>query len=500
MPGATSGPRGLAVFYTSVAALFSRRVPAPPFSRRVHAAPFSRAACGPRKNQHNIMAEPIISVSGLRGIVGETLTPEVAVRYVAAFAAVAGPGPILIARDSRPSGKMLAEAIHAGLHAVGRNTIEAGILATPTTGVLLGECRAAGAVQITASHNPSPYNGIKLFSAEGRVIPAGLGEKVLERYRTGTVDWVAHNRLGARQECRDAHSAHLRAVLATVDLDRIRARRFKVLLDSNHGAGGPLGRLLLEDLDCRVTLLGEEPHGQFAHAPEPTAENLAGMLSAVTMSADIGFCQDPDADRLAVIDESGRYLGEEYTVAMCVDHVLRQRKGPIVTNCSSSRMSEDLANRYGVPFFRSAVGEANVVDAMLAHGAIFGGEGNGGPIDPRVGLVRDSFLGMALLLSAMAARNMKISQLADELPRYEILKTKILLPPEKVAMALDALERHFSEAKADRLDGLRLDWPGRWLLVRASNTEPIVRAIAEAPTAAEAANLCNAAADMVSNV
>ncbi len=214
----------------------------------------------------------------------------------------------------------------------------------------------------------------------------------------------------------------------------------------------------------------------------------------------MGFCQDPDADRLAVIDQSGRYLGEEYTLAMCVDHVLRQQKGPIVANCASSRMSEDLAEQYGVPYFRSAVGEANVVDVMLAHGAIFGGEGNGGPIDPRVGYVRDSFVGMALLLDAMAARQMKIGQLADELPRYEIVKTKISLPPEKLPAALEALEKRFSDAMADRLDGLRLDWPDRWLLVRGSNTEPIVRAIAEAPTAAEASSLCEAAAALLATV
>ncbi len=160
-----------------------------------------------------------------------------------------------------------------------------------------------------------------------------------------------------------------------------------------------MGRRLLDELGCDATILGEEPSGEFAHTPEPIAENLAGVLKAVPEAgADIGFCQDPDADRLAVIDESGRYIGEEYTIALCADHILRHRKGPIVTNCSSSRMSQDLAEKYGVPFYRSAVGEANVVDAMIAHEAIFGGEGNGGPIDPRVVLVRDSFVGMALIL------------------------------------------------------------------------------------------------------
>ncbi len=475
-----------------------------------------------------ILAEPIISVSGLRGIVGETLTPEVAMRYVAAFAATAPPGEMLVGRDSRPSGQMLSLAIHAALQAVGRTTIDAGIIATPTAGVLLRHYKAAGAIQITASHNPLPYNGLKLFSAEGRVIPAGPGREVLDQYRTGSPTWLPHDRLGLGRCCEDTTTSQLSAVLATVDAPRIRQRRFRVLLDSNHGAGSILGRLLLSELGCRVTVLGEEPDGQFAHPAEPTAENLAGVLQTVRQcGAEIGFCQDPDADRLAVIDQSGRYLGEEYTLAMCVDHVLRQvaqggqshfrgeGAGPqkdvftaakigtvpaIAANCATSRMSEDLAQRYGVPYFRSAVGEANVVDAMLAHNAVFGGEGNGGPIDPRVGYVRDSFVGMALLLDAMAARQMSIGQLADELPRYEIVKTKMSLPPEKLPAALDALETRFSDAAADRLDGLRLDWPDCWLLVRGSNTEPIVRAIAEAPTAADASSLCEAAARLLTTV
>ena len=447
------------------------------------------------------MTEPIISVSGLRGIVGETLTPEVAIRYAAAFAAVAPPGPIVLARDSRPSGRMLAGAINSGLEAVGRSTINAGIVATPTTGVLVRHLGAAGGLQITASHNPSPYNGLKLFSAAGRVIPANLGEQVLQQYRSGCPIWVGHDCLGTGELLIDTQSAHLALVLATVRAERIRERGFRVLLDSNHGAGGPLGRRLLEELGCTVTILGEETNGQFAHMPEPTAENLAGICSAVTAAgADIGFCQDPDADRLAIVDAAGRYIGEEYTVALCAEQVLRHAKGPIVTNCSSSRMAQDLAERAGVPFFRSAVGEANVVDCMVAKGAIFGGEGNGGPIHPQVGLVRDSFVGMALVLDAMAERELSIGAMADALPRYEIVKTKIALAKEKIPAALNALESHFRDAAADRMDGLRLDWPGRWLLVRGSNTEPIVRAIAEAPTTAEAKRLCDDAADVLKTV
>jgi phosphomannomutase len=290
-------------------------------------------------------------------------------------------------------------------------------------------------------------------------------------------------------------------VTATVNLERIRQRRFRVLLDANHGAGSLVGKQLLEHLGCEVVILGAEPNGLFAHTPEPTAENLATVLASVPAEkAQIGFCQDPDADRLAIIDESGTYLGEEYTLALCVDHELRRRKGPIVTNCSTSRMSQDLAEKHGVPFYRSAVGEANVVDCMMQHNAVLGGEGNGGAIDPRVGWVRDSFAGMALVLDAMASRDLPISQLASELPRYEIVKTKIELAPEKIAPGLQALKQHFADAQADTLDGLRLDWPDKWLLVRASNTEPIVRAIAEAPTQAAAQQLCDQAALVLSAI
>ena len=448
------------------------------------------------------MAELIISVSGLRGIIGENLTPDVAIRYITAYATTLSAGPVVVARDSRASGQMLAQAVHAGFHAVGRDTIDAGICATPTTGVLVRRLQAAGAVQITASHNPPPYNGLKLFSNEGRVIPAGPGRVVLERYQQGAADWMPQDRLGAMTVCEDPHASHLESVLATVDVERIQTKKFRVLLDSNHGAGSPLGIRLLEALGCEVTVLGEPTDGLFAHPAEPTAENLADVQATVPRSgAVIGFCQDPDADRLAVIDETGRYIGEEYTVAMITDHVLRQRKGPVVTNCSTSRMAEDVAEKYGQRFFRSAVGEANVVDLMIAKDAIFGGEGNGGPIDPRVGFVRDSFVGMAQLLDAMAAREMPVSQLADELPRYEIVKTKIAVSQAQVPDALDALEKHFSDARCDRLDGLRLDWPsGAWLLVRASNTEPIVRACAEASTVEESQKLCDEAAQVISQL
>jgi phosphomannomutase len=455
-----------------------------------------------------VASELIISVSGLRGIVGETLTAEVAYRYAAAFAATLPPGPVVVSRDGRANGPQLVQPIVAGLSQSGtRKVLDGGVAATPTTGVLVRHNRCVGGIQISASHNPAPYNGMKLFSAEGRVVPASVGVEVLRRYGaadTQAADPDARGHDRSHEKLRDTTSAHLALIEQRVDVDRILAKRFRVLLDANHGSGSVLGRPLLERLGCAVTVLGGEADGHFAHEPEPTAENLATVLNEVTASkAQVGFCQDPDADRLAIIDESGRYLGEEYTLALCVDHVLRSTPGPLVTNCSTSRMTEDLASKYNVPFFRSAVGEANVVDEMLRRGAVLGGEGNGGAIDPRVVLVRDSFVGMALVLDSMAERGLSVSALAGELPRYAIHKSKVTVARESIATSLDALERHFSDAKSDRMDGLRLDWKhpdgsGSWLLVRASNTEPIVRIIAEAPKEAEARRLCDDAAAVMS--
>jgi phosphomannomutase len=447
-------------------------------------------------------SEPIISVSGLRGVVGESLTADVAQRYVRAFVAGLPDGPIVIGRDGRASGPMFASVISEAIAAAGRDVLDAGPAATPTIGVLVREHQAAGGIQISASHNPPQYNGIKLFNAVGRVLPAAEGQRVLDRYRedasTGpTASHVANGRVSAIGE---AIAFHLHLIESICDVDRIHEQRFRVLLDSNHGAGGALGRALLERLGCELVVLGEPPDGAFDHPPEPTEANLATVLDQVLKTrAAVGFCQDPDADRLAIIDERGQYIGEEKTPAICVEHVLRSaRRGAVVTNCSTSRMSEDVARKYGAPFYRSKVGEANVVDLMLEKNAVIGGEGNGGVIDPRVGYVRDSFVAMALVLDAMAARRMAVSELADELPRYAIHKAAITGPADKTQQALDALERHFKEAAADRLDGLRLDWPsGAWLLVRPSNTEPIVRVIAEAATLEEAKRLCDEAAGVI---
>ncbi len=430
----------------------------------------------------------IVSVSGLRGVVGSTLTPGVATRYAAAFAATLPPGPIVIGRDGRTHGPLFAAALRDFFVASGRDVIDCGIAATPTVGIVVREERAAGGIQISASHNPSQYNGLKLFSAAGRVLPAADGARVLARFHALPDRVEATGAVRGRVRDVDGGPAHVRLVAATVDVEAIRRRRPRVWLDAGHGAGSRGARLLFEHLGCEFTIAGGEPDGLFEHPPEPTAENLAAMLPQIRhQHADVGFFQDPDADRLAIATADGRYIGEEATLALCVEAVLAKTPGPIVVNCSTSGMAAAIAARYGVPCHVAAVGEANVVDAMLTHGAVLGGEGNGGVIEPRVVLVRDSLVAMALVLERLATGG-TIDAMAHGLPQRIMKKTKIDLTPDVqgpgLAAALERIERAFPHARASRLDGLRLDVSGGWLLVRASNTEPIVRLVAEGETEA----------------
>jgi phosphomannomutase len=449
------------------------------------------------------MPEPIISISGLRGIVGSELTPETAVKYAAAFCQVAPAGPIVVSRDGRASGPMLLDAISATISASGRDCLDLDVASTPTAGFFVKSSKAAGGIQISASHNPPPYNGMKLFSPQGRVIGAEAGSKVLERYRAAKFDWVPVEKLGKRIRIEKPFEPHLAAVLATVDQDLIRKAAFKVLLDSNHGAGSLLGKTLLENLGCTVEVLGASPDGHFSHPPEPLAENLVQVATMVREGGFVvGFCQDPDADRLALIDGNGRYIGEEYTSVFCALNRLKRlagtsKAGPLVTNCASSSMMKRLAEQFGVSFHQSAVGEANVADMMVQTGAIYGGEGSGGPIDPNVGLIRDSFVGMAQVLELMAREKMTVANVVDSLPQSAMIKDKMSMSKETLLLSIDRLKVGLQAESLSLLDGVRLDWQDRWLLLRGSNTEPIVRLISEAPTVDDAQDLIARAKSLI---
>jgi phosphomannomutase len=446
--------------------------------------------------------ELIVSVSGVRGIIGAGLTPLPALAFAQALGTSLGGGPVVLSRDSRPSGAMLRHAVLAGLLASGCDVHDLGICPTPTCGLAVRRLAAAGAVQITASHNPAPWNGLKLFGSDGAVLSAVKGRDIQRLFDAGQFVCVGHERLGHLHDCGKATEWHRERVLELVDPARIRARKFRTLLDANGGAGGPLGQGLLTALqDSPPELLGAAPDGQFAHPPEPLAENLREVLPQVRAAGvDAGFVLDPDADRLAIIDETGRYIGEELTLALAVLRRLQQERGPVVVNMSTSRVIEDIAGRFGVPCHRSAVGEANVVEQMRTTGAIIGGEGNGGVIDPRVGWVRDPFIGMALVLDLLAETGQKLSEVVRGLPSYTIVKDKYEVSSDRLPRLNAALQARWPAARANTLDGLRLDWPDRWVHVRPSNTEPIVRVIAEAPVAGDAEVLCREVGALLQSV
>jgi phosphomannomutase len=433
-------------------------------------------------------------------VVGDGLDPSIAVEIAAAYASECEPGPIVVGHDGRASARLFSAAVDAGVTATGRDLLFAGPIATPTLGILVRELHAGGGIQISASHNPPQYNGLKFFQKAGMVTSAQQGRAVLDRWQRRDFAWASWESLGHARTIEGPDRLHLDAVLRIVDARAIRGRQLKVVLDACHGAGGRLGTAMLEALGCRTILLGGLPDGHYDHPPEPTEENLrefAGIVPAV--GAAVGFAQDPDADRLAVIDETGRYIGEELTLALSAARRLQQVSGPVVLNLSTSRVTEDLARQKGCPVLRTPVGEINVVEQMLAENAILGGEGNGGVIDPRVGYVRDSFVGMAIILDLLAASGEPLSRLVDGLPRYSMVKEHYALGagPDGSGRSADVkavwerIAAEFPDARPDRRDGLRLDWEDRWVHVRASNTEPIVRVIAEAPDASQARGLAD---------
>ena len=444
------------------------------------------------------MTTRILSISGLRGIVGNGLDPVYVAQFAGAFGTLLSGGRIVVARDGRSTGPLLHHAVLAGLTATGCEVLDAGICSTPTCGVLVRHLDASGGLQITASHNPIEWNGLKPFGPDGSVFHRDLGRQLLDVLHDNSIRWADWSHVGSVSAIPDPAGPHIDRVLELVDEQAIRRTSFRVVIDCNHGSGATCGPRLLERLGCETVVLGGEPDGRFEHIPEPIEQNLGELCHAVVRhNADVGFAQDPDADRLAIVDNTGRFIGEELTLALAADHVLAGRKGPIVVNASTSRVTADIAARHNCPFYRSFVGEAHVCAKMKSVGAVLGGEGNGGVIDPQVGYVRDSLVGMAFILDGLARRNTTLENWVDTLPSYTIVKDKLECPRETVDDACAALRQAFPDAQIQEGDGLRLDWKDRWVQIRASNTEPILRIIAEAPEPEDATTLCSEALHIV---
>jgi len=428
----------------------------------------------------------MVTVSGVRGIVGSTMTPRVGRDFGYAFGTMLGAGKsVVIGRDSRQSGPDLQQAITGGLLDTGVNVTSLGIASTPAVALMTAKLAADGGVIVTASHNPVQYNGIKFLQPTGTGLTAEDAMKLKSIWESGQFALVDEDARGTESHDDTAPRRHLDDVLAICDIETIAAKRFKVVLDSINGAGCIATPALLEKLGCEVVHLNAKPDGNFAHNPEPIEENLTELCDAVRAGvAAVGFAQDADADRLAIIDENGRFIGEEYTLALAAAFVLSKRRGDIATNLSTSRMVDDLAARAGCKVVRTPTGEANVIAGMLAGDCILAGEGGGGVIEPLVVPVRDSFVAIAYVLQYMAETGISLSGLVAGIPAYVMLKTKQPCPPEAVEGIISAAWRVFASrpgARLDESDGLRIDFDDAWVSVRASNTEPIIRIMAEAP-------------------
>jgi phosphomannomutase len=432
----------------------------------------------------------MISVSGVRGIVGEGLTPEVALQFAQAYGSHYGPGRIVVGRDSRVTGDLIKYAVWAGLLSTGCDVVDIGMTTTPTTAMTTELPENAGGIIITASHNPREWNALKLLAPDGLFLSPEDGSKILERVRNQAFRFVPWDKVGKVIPHPSTAAEHLDAIerLALLDVDAIRNRQFKVVADPCNGAGGTILPQLLSRLGCETVFLNLEPHGRFPRSPEPVPANLGELGAAVVAhGAELGIAVDPDVDRLALVSEKGIPLGEEYTLALVTDFILSRTPGDVVVNASTSLATEEVALRHGSTVHRTPVGEIHVALQARKIQAVIAGEGNGGVIYPALHLGRDAVVGIALILQLLTEKGEPISKVQASLPQYVMVKDKISLPFDVDAKALVAkLARRHEGERVDLTDGLKFLYDHAWVHIRASNTEPIIRVMAEARTEEEA--------------
>lgn len=450
----------------------------------------------------------MVSVSGVRGRVGEALTPEIVAKFAAGFGAWArrksgaGRTRIVVGRDSRVSGPMFQPVVISALQSVGCDVILVDMAPTPTIQLAVEHHHAAGGLAITASHNPIEWNALKFVGPSGLfldVVEAAEMRAVVE----GEIPRAKWDELGTVEIDTGAIERHIDLALSLpfIDVAKIRARKFRVALDCVRGAGGAFMPKLLDRLGCEVRAINLDTDGRFPRPPEPVAENLGELEKLVRESnAEVGFAVDPDVDRLALVSNEGRAIGEDYTLALASKVVLEHREGAIVTNLSTSRIVDDIAAEQGRRVIRAPVGEVNVATRMRLEGASVGGEGNGGVILTEAHLGRDAPVGAVLILQLLLDEGRPLSEIVASYPRYSIVKDKLDRPKAPLDAVYASLKSAFADAEVDTQDGLRLTWKDRWVHVRPSGTEPIVRVIAEAPGVEEAQALiaqCRKPLDML---
>ena len=422
-----------------------------------------------------------ISISGVRGVIGESLTPALLTRFAQAFGTYVGSGTIVIGGDPRTSGEMVKQAVIAGLLSSGCRVIDIGMCPVPTIQLLVRHRRAHGGIAITASHNPPEWNALKFIGADGLFLNSGQAREMLDIYHQGDYRKVAGEEMREVEEISGATDLHIQQILEVLGPLPESEKRLRVVLDACNGAGSLVGPKLLDALGVEVVPINVTPNGLFPRPAEPLAENLGDLCAAVKEhGADIGFAQDMDADRLAIVSERGVPIGEDYTLLLATLHVLDKQSGPVVANLSSTSALQEVANRFSCPLFHTRIGEVNVTEEMEKQSAVIGGEGNGGVIYPRINFARDSLVGMALILHLLVETGQTITELVNSLPSFSLIKEKLVCPSHKIPAVLRLLRQEYGGFPLDLRDGVKVTLPAGWFLVRGSNTEPIIRVIGEA--------------------
>jgi phosphomannomutase len=428
----------------------------------------------------------IKSTSGIRGIVGAGLDPELVTQYGAAFGTMLKKGTVVVGRDSRPSGDMFMRAVTAGLSSVGFKVVEVGIVPTPTVEIAVKKLKASGGVCVTASHNPAPWNALKFFNDRGEFITPAQYNKLDKIFNSGRFAYKPAGKLGQITLQQGWIDQHVKMTLSAKAVNRaaVKKRRFKVVLDAINGAGSDALPMLLRELGVKVIEINCKGDGNFVHEPEPIPANLTQLCRAVRKHrADLGMACDPDADRLALVDECGRPIGEELTLTIAVQQVLSKIKGPTVINLSTSKVTADAAEAMGSKVYYAKVGEANVVQMMHRRKGVIGGEGNGGVIFPGFHAGRDALIAAALVLSRLACLKISLSGLVETLPTYYTIKSKARIPidfRERLSrFEQNIANRLLGRSRLDRRDGMRFDFDRGWLQIRSSNTEPVFRLVVE---------------------
>jgi len=438
------------------------------------------------------MSKLMISISGVRGIVGDSLTPQVLIDFSCAFAKYVNHGTVVVGQDTRPSGAAVRDLVTGTLRLCGCNVIDLGVATTPTVEIMVKKFKAGGGIIVTASHNNIEWNALKFVGSSGMFLNQQEADKLIEIYKNKNFKNVEAKLVGKFEVYSKADDDHIDLILSKIDCSAISKKKFKVILDSCNGAGSLITQKFLERLGCKVVCVNCSLEKPFPRNPEPVISNLGDTIKfAKENKADVCFIQDPDADRLAIISEKGEFIGEEYTLALACKEILHHKKGPVVVNVSTSLMVDEVAKQYGVKVFKTKVGEINVSEKMKEIGAVAGGEGNGGVICPEFHYGRDSLVGIAFVLSLMARTGKSISELCKEIPFFVMKKAKIEISKDEMLQKTSCLLKDFSDAILDEVDGFKFCYPTKWVQVRASNTEPIVRIMAEAMTEKEACELIN---------